>query len=121
MTPEKNNETIARKWFHAFNDRNLEQLLELYHEDAKHYSPKLKIRQPETNGMVTGKAALHAWWQDAFDRLPSLAYEPTSLTANGDRVFMEYIRHVDNEPDMLVAEVLEIKDGLIVASRVYHG
>ena len=34
---------------------------------------------------------------------------------------MEYIRRVDNEPDMLVAEVLEIKNGLIVASRVYHG
>jgi hypothetical protein len=34
---------------------------------------------------------------------------------------MEYIRTVANEPDMLVAEVLEIKDGLISASRVYHG
>jgi hypothetical protein len=34
---------------------------------------------------------------------------------------MEYIRNVDNEEAMLVAEVLEIKEGLIVASRVYHG
>ena len=42
-------------------------------------------------------------------------------TANDERVFMEYIRHVENEPDMLVAEVLEINNGLIVASRVYHG
>jgi ketosteroid isomerase-like protein len=115
------NITIAQRWFDAFNEHDLEKLLSLYHEEAEHYSPKLKIRMPETNGLVSGKAALRAWWQDAFDRLPSLNYTYTTLTADEERVFMEYIRRVDNEPDMFVAEVLEIKDGLIVASRVYHG
>jgi hypothetical protein len=115
------NIAIAQKWFEAFNEHNIEKLLSLYHNEAKHYSPKLKIRQPETNGLVSGKAALRAWWQDAFDRLPTLSYTPTSLTANNERVFMEYIRSVENEPEMQVAEVLEIKDRMIVASRVYHG
>lgn len=115
------NLTIANQWFAAFNKHNLEDLLSLYHNEAEHYSPKLKIRLPETNGLVRGKAALRAWWQDAFDRLPTLSYTPTTLTANNERVFMEYIRRVENEPEMLIAEVLEIKDGLIVASRVYHG
>lgn len=112
---------IAQRWFDAFNTKNLEQLLSLYNDDAEHYSPKLKIRQPETNGLVTGKAALRAWWADAFERLPTLQYIPTTYTANNDRVFMEYTRKVAGEPDMLVAEVLEIKDGSIIASRVYHG
>jgi limonene-1,2-epoxide hydrolase len=120
MTPEKL-QSIAFKWFDAFNSHNLEQLLSLYDEDAEHFSPKLKIRQPETNGLVTGKEALRAWWQDAFNRLPSLQYKVTSLTANGDRVFMEYIRTVDNEDEMRVAEVLVVKDKKIIASRVYHG
>lgn len=115
------NEEVAQKWFAAFNEHNLESLLALYHDEAAHYSPKLKIRQPETNGLVKGKAALRAWWQDAFDRLPTLHYSCTTLTSNDDRVFMEYIRAVAGEPEMLVAEVLEIKDALIVASRVYHG
>ena len=114
-------ENIALKWFKAFNDHNLENLLELYHTNARHYSPKLKIRIPETNGLVVGKAALREWWQDAFDRLPSLHYSVTTLTANSERVFMEYVRKVDGEPDMLVAEVLEIKNEKITASRVYHG
>jgi len=112
---------IANKWFGAFNEHALEKLLALYDDNAAHYSPKLKIRRPETNGYVKGKDALRAWWQDAFDRLPTLHYEITSLTANNERVFMEYVRQVGNEPEMLVAEVLEIKEGLIVASRVYHG
>jgi ketosteroid isomerase-like protein len=114
-------EQIAMNWLAAFNTKNLEKLLALYHEDAQHFSPKLKIRKPETNGWVTGKEALRAWWQDAFDRLPTLHYEATTLTANTDRIFMEYIRKVNGEENMLVAEVLEIKNKVIVASRVYHG
>jgi limonene-1,2-epoxide hydrolase len=120
MTSQKNL-SIAHAWFEAFNSHNLEKLLSLYDDEAQHFSPKLKIRHPETNGLVTGKNALRTWWQDAFDRIPTLHYKVTSLTANSDRVFMEYIRTVENEEDMLVAEVLEIKEGNIVASRVYHG
>jgi len=120
MTPEKL-QSIAFKWFDAFNSHNLEQLLSLYDDDAEHFSPKLKIRKPETNGLVTGKLALRDWWKDAFERLPTLNYQVTSLTANGDRVFMEYLRTVSGEENMLVAEVLEVKDGKIIASRVYHG
>lgn len=120
MTPE-NLQSIAFKWFDAFNNHDLEQLLSLYDEDAEHYSPKLKIRKPETQGIIIGKKALREWWQDAFDRLPSLNYKVTSLTANGDRVFMEYVRSVDGEENILVAEVLIVKEGKIIASRVYHG
>ncbi len=114
-------EEIAVKWFDAFNTHHLHNLLALYHEDAVHYSPKLKIRQPETGGLIKGRNALHNWWQDAFDRLPELHYRPTTYTANAQRVFMEYVRSVPGEEDMLVAEVLEINEGKIVASRVYHG
>ena len=115
------NDRIAVQWFDAFNAHDLEKLLSLYDDNARHFSPKLKIRRPETNGYVTGKAALRDWWQDAFDRLPTLHYKVTSLTANDDRVFMEYVRQVEDEVDMLVAEVLEVADGKITASRVYHG
>ena len=120
MTPEKL-QSIAFKWFETFNNKELEKLLSLYDEDAVHFSPKLKILKPETNGFVTGKQQLREWWQDAFDRLPSLNYKVKTLTANGDRVFMEYIRTVDNQEDMLVAEVLDIRDDKITSSRVYHG
>lgn len=114
-------EHIAVEWMDAFNAKDLERLLSLYHDNAEHYSPKLKIRKPETNGLVTGKAAMREWWQDAFDRLPTLFYKITSLTANDRQVFMEYVRELENEEDLLVAEVLEVENGKIIASRVYHG
>ncbi len=115
------NTAIAHRWFDAFNAHHLEALLALYADNAEHYSPKLKLRRPETQGWVRGKAALRDWWRDAFDRLPTLRYEVLKLTADDEQVFMEYIRHVEGEPDLRVGEVLEIRDGMIVASRVYHG
>ena len=117
----KQNESIAMRWFDAFNVHDLEKLLALYDDEAAHYSPKLKSRLPETNGLIHGKQALRDWWRDAFGRLPELHYKVTSLTANDSRVFMEYIRQVPGDDDLLVAEVLEMKNGCIVASRVYHG
>ena len=115
------NLSIAHSWFEAFNAHNLEKLLSLYDDDAVHFSPKLKMYKPESDGFVTGKEALREWWKDAFERLPSLNYKVKSLTANGDRVFMEYIRTVTGEEDLLVAEVLDIREDKIIASRVYHG
>lgn len=117
----RSNDRIADLWFKAFNAHDLDALLALYSEDAEHFSPKLKARRPETNGWVRGKAALRDWWRDAFDRLPTLRYEVTELTSDERQVFMEYIRHVDGEEDLRVGEVLVIRDGVIVASRVYHG
>ncbi len=120
MSAQQNKE-IAIKWFEAFNKHDLEKLLTLYHNEAEHFSPKLKIRKPETNGFIKGKSALHYWWEDAFKRLPSLKYEVIKLTTDDEQIFMEYKRHVMGEEILNVGEVLEIKNGLIIASRVYHG
>jgi 8-oxo-dGTP diphosphatase len=112
---------LARRWLAAFNRRDLEGLLALYADDAVHTSPKLRARQPETGGEVRGKAALRAWWDDAMRRLVGLEYREQHLTASGGRVFMEYLRVVPGEPDLVVAEVLVVRGGVIVASHVFHG
>ena len=112
---------IADRWFAAFNTHDLESLLALYADDAEHFSPKLKERRPGTEGWIRGKDALRTWWRDAFERLPSLRYSVWNLLADEASVFMEYVRHVDGEADLRVGEVLEIRDGKIIASRVYHG
>ncbi len=111
---------IAVRWFDAFNAHDLDTLLSLYDEDAEHYSPKLKIHQPETMGLIKGKAALRDWWQDAFNRLPLLHYQVIRLMSDEEQVFMEYIRQVPGEEDLRVGEVLVIQNGRIISSRVYH-
>ena len=112
---------IAHAWLDSFNKYDVDALVALYADDATHTSPKIRVRHPETGGLLRDKGSMRAWWQDSFDRLPSMRYIPTALTADDQRVFMEYVRKVDGEPDMPVAEVLECRAGKIVASRVFHG
>lgn len=114
------NKEIALRWFDAFNQHHLENLLALYHEDAEHFSPKLKIHRPETAGLIKGKSALRSWWANAFQRLPQLHYSIVHIMADNDQVFMEYIRQSPGEEDLHVGEVLIISEGKIMASRVYH-
>jgi ketosteroid isomerase-like protein len=111
---------IAQRWFAAFNNKDLKSLLSLYDDNAEHFSPKLKMRHPETKGLIKGQKAMQSWWQDAFNRLPSLRYTIVRLTPHDNRVFMEYNRHVDGEEDLYVGEMLEIKNGLIIKSSVFH-
>jgi len=112
---------IAHAWVAAFNAHDLDGLLALYAADACHFSPKLQARHPETRGMIQGHDALRAWWEDAFRRLPSLQYRAIGHTADGQRVFIEYMRQVEGEPDLRVGELLAVREGLIHESRVYHG
>jgi len=113
--------SLAERWLACFAARDLDGLLALYADDATHTSPKIRTRHPETGGVLRGKAALRAWWRDSFERLPALRYEPTAITAAADRVVFEYVRRVPGEPDLPVAESLEIAGGRITASRVFHG
>ena len=114
------NKLIADKWFDAFNRHHLDDLLILYSENAEHYSPKLKVRQPQTNGLIKGKVQLRAWWSDSFENLPSLRYYPNFIIQEDDKIFMEYLRKVDGQEDLIVGELLIIEEGKIVASKVYH-
>jgi len=115
---------LARTWLKCFETKDVDALVGLYAEDARHTSPKIRAIHPETGGFLVGRAALRAWWAEAFSRLPNLRYVEQTLTAQGDRVFMPYLRQTPGEPDMPVAEVLVTGPGpsaKIVASRVYHG
>jgi hypothetical protein len=112
--------SVAQAWFDAFNAHDLEALLALYDDQAEHYSPKLKVRQPETKGLIKGKTALRTWWKDSFEQLPELHYEVLKLTCEDDRIFMEYIRQTPGEEDLRVGETLLIRNGKISSSRVYH-
>ena len=117
MTPAQ----IAARWIEAFNRHDVVALVGLYAEDAVHHSPKLRAARPETQGRIAGQAALTEWWRDAFARLPSLHYELQTVTADAARVLIVYERHVAGEADLLVAECFTVRDGLIAASRVFHG
>jgi hypothetical protein len=115
------NTEIANLWFEAFNTRNINLLLSLYDDNAQHFSPKLLIALPHTQGFIKGKVAMHVWWQQAFDTIPGLHYQMITLITNPSHIFFEYIRQANDAADLRVGELLEVSEGLIVSSRVFHG
>ena len=112
---------LARRWLACFEIHDVDALVALYAEDARHTSPKLRASRPDSGGFLVGRGALREWWADAFRRILGLRYRELTLTAGDGRVFMEYLRVAPGEPDLPVAEVLDVEGGLIRASRVYHG
>lgn len=121
MTGRQSNEALAHAWLDAFNRYDVDALVALYAEGATHTSPRIRALRPETGGKLTGHAALKAWWDEANRRLPGLRYELFALTATDARVVIEYVRHAPDGPPSPVAEVFDVRDGRIVASRVYPG
>jgi steroid delta-isomerase-like uncharacterized protein len=117
MTPLQ----IARAWLDAFNRHDVDALVALYADDATHTSPKIRALHPDSGGKLVGKAALADWWRAANRRLPGLRYEATAIVADEACAIVEYVRHAPGEPPMPVAEAFDVRDGTIVASRVYHG
>lgn len=114
-------EAVAQAWLDAFNAADVPKLMSLYAEDCTHTSPKIRALYPETGGKLVGRPALAQWCTDALKRLPGLRYEKTAITANDDRVVLEYLRYAPDGPPMPVAEVFDLRAGKIVASRVFHG
>jgi hypothetical protein len=100
-----------------FQQQRIRKALSLYDDDAAHFSPKLKLLKPETNGLINGKQSLREknLWPIAKFKLQS------DLSYCKWRSCLEYIRTTDNEEEMLIAEVLDVRDDKIIASRVYHG
>jgi predicted ester cyclase len=111
---------LATNWINCFNTKNINGLLSLYHENAEHYSPKLKLRLPQTNGRIKGIEELRKWWEDAFERIPDLHYTTIDIIANENKLFIEYTRTATGDEDLRVAEVILIEDNKIISSRVYH-
>ena len=121
MDQRSDNARLGRAWIDAFNAHDVERLVSLYDENATHTSPKIRALHPETGGKLIGREHLAEWWRDSNRRIPGLHYPTIHIIADESRVLIEYLRHAPNESPMPVAEAFDIRDGKIVASRVYHG
>lgn len=65
-------ELIAKMWIGAFNEHDIDELLALYHTDARHYSPQVEAERSNSDGWLRGKEQLREWWQGKFDEMPGL-------------------------------------------------
>jgi len=115
-------ERIAR-WHAAWEARDVERILALYADDATHASPLVRQFCPEApEPVLRGRERIGEYFRRALGRFTWLRFEIVSVTEDTERSAFEYRRHsnVDGDRPAHVLELLEWRDGLIVAVRVFH-
>jgi len=63
---------FARDWAAAWNARDLDAVLALFADDVLFTSPLAKRLDPNSHGIVRGKAALRDYWTAGLAKAPDL-------------------------------------------------
>jgi hypothetical protein len=106
---------------HHFNMHDVNSHVQLYSEEGRHSSPRIRDLHPTSDGELIGRSELARWWEGSLLRSPELRYETLTIVADDATAFVEYIRRAPGEPDTVVVERFDVRDGKIVSSRVFLG
>ncbi len=119
---EEVSERVAR-WKAAWESRDVEAVVRMYHSNATHESALVARLYPEAGGTVLrGADQIRAYFANALARFTELRFELVSVTEAGARAAIEYRRHsnIDGANPAHVLELVEWDGALIRAVRVFH-
>jgi len=110
---------IATRWLAAFNEKNINNLLDLYAPDAAYHNPMLLEVHPETGGTIRGREEMRKSWGEVFKKMPKLSYLVMGIETGSGEALVTYMRKMDDKSTTReVRELLKIKDGKIIESTV---
>jgi ketosteroid isomerase-like protein len=101
---------FAHAWAAAWNRRDVESVLEHFHDDAVFTSPVAQRIGFAGDGIVTGKEALRRYWTAALARNPGLHFEVTAVYA-GIQTLVIAFRNQDGASRV---EVLTFRGDLVI-------
>lgn len=108
---------LGRTWVEAWNERDLERVLNLYDEAAVMTSDRIPAMGFDASGTVRGKDALRAYWSKALALLPELHFALIDLFVSPDSIVVFY----ENERGKWICEYLRVNEaGLIVQGSANH-
>ncbi len=88
-----NDAEFARRYYSAWNARDLEAILALYAEDIEFSSPYIAALGFSPDGVIHGKPMLRAYFQRALDRAPALTFTPEGLCVGARGHTLIYRNH----------------------------
>lgn len=121
--PANEIEHIFQAWDEALGAKDLDASMVLYHPDATLESPLVCHLLGTEEGVVRGRDALRRFVERVFEHQPPQRRRfRTGFLTDGTHLTWEYPRETgEDEPQMDIVEVMEIRDGLIQHHRVYWG
>src|SRR5262245_4891710 len=110
-------ETFAAEWIGAWNSHDLDRVLLHYADDFQFSSPFIPSVAGESSGILTGRAAVRAYWSKALARRPDLRFELIALFVGVTSIVLYYSRH----DGKLGAEHFEFgQDGKVVKASAHY-
>jgi len=110
-------------WQSAWESRDPARVAALYTRDATHQSALIAKIYPELGRLaLNGHHEIAVYARRGLSRYSELRFEILSVTESGDRAAVEYRRHsnLDAANPAHVLELIEWRDALISAVRVFH-
>ncbi|GIK47607.1 MAG: nuclear transport factor 2 family protein [Hyphomonadaceae bacterium] len=102
---------FAKRYYAAWNARDIDGILALYAEDIEFSSPYIAALGFAHDGVIHGKAMLRAYFERALDRAPALTFSPEAILVGARGHTLVYRNHRGER----VAETHEVDTaGLIV-------
>ena len=116
-------ERIYAEWDEALGAKDTDSAMALYHPDATLESPLVCHLLGAGEGVVRGREAIADFVRNhVFPHQPPQRRRfRSALLTDGSRVTWEYPRCSPDGDQMDIVEVMEVRDGLIAAHRVYWG
>lgn len=102
---------FARRYYEAWNARDIDAICALYADDIEFSSPYIMALGFSVDGVILGKAMLRSYIEKALERAPALTFTPEALFVGARGHTLIYRNHRGER----AAEVHEMDQaGLIV-------
>ncbi len=113
-------ETID-KWIEAWNEHNLDKIMEVYADTAELYDPKIKEVYPESF-TLEGKENIKKYFSIILKVFPEMKIKPLGLWIKGNDALLEYYIYTNPESKVdVVSKFYLNKDYKIQGHFVYYG
>jgi ketosteroid isomerase-like protein len=108
---------FAARWERAWNDHDLDALLEHFADDVVFSSPVAAQLLPDCDGVIRGRDALRDYWTEALGMVPDLRFAVEGVYVGLDAVVINYRNQSGNR----VCEYLTFADdGLVVSGHATY-
>ncbi|MGI9079307.1 MAG: nuclear transport factor 2 family protein [Acidimicrobiales bacterium] len=106
VTTPRQARRLVERWTSAWNDHDLEAILDCYRDDVELRSPFVRRVDGADVGILCGKDALREYFASALDRFPALHLDVCDVVAGAEQVTVSY-RGVSN---LLSIETMRLAD-----------
>jgi hypothetical protein len=107
---------FADKWISAWNNGDIEKIMDHYADDVIFSSPFILKNQINNKGTIQGKAGLRIYFERALSKNPDLHFDLKHIMVGIKSITFIYIR----KQTMLASETMILNDEGLITEGLSH-